>query len=130
MIVNKQFQEIDVTVHFEIRYAGLACDDTITEESVKVKSFNALVHCLGGYGAESLRKEHEFAENITVSGITIGTETVDDTSMYIRLFRGQAFSGWGTVTIANADIENRLLSNLQQVKKIIDNTLEGYPQRY
>jgi len=130
MIVNKKFNEIKATVHYEIKFNGLASDDEIIDESIEVKNFEALLKYLGEFGIAKMRDVYESADSIKVVGLTIGTEKQGETSMSIQLFGGKQFNGWATTKIENEDIESRLMTNLHQVKRIIDNTLDEYPMKY
>lgn len=130
MIVNKKFNEFKATVHYEIKYDGLASEDEIVDESIVVKNFDALLKCLGEFGIEKIREEHQSADSIKVVGLTLDSEKQEETSMQVQLFRGKQFNGWATTKIENEDIESRLMTNLHQVKRIIDNTLNEYPIRY
>jgi hypothetical protein len=50
--------------------------------------------------------------------------------MRIAMFDNEKVQSWVTTKVNNEDIDNRVLENIQKVKQIIDNTLEGYPTKF
>lgn len=130
MQINKKYENVIATVYYEAKYDGLACDDTIAEEEIKVKDFADLLLHLGEFGINKIREEHDGADSIRVVGISIHSKADSENSMGVNLFKDQGFHAWSTTTIENKDIDNRAVENLYKLKEIIDNTLEGYPTRY
>ena len=130
MIINKQFENIKVKIFYDIKYDGLACDDEVCEEEVTVENLNALLLYLGDYGINKIKEEHEYADSIIVSGISIQTEKEEGVRGQMNLYKDRKFHGWVTAEVNNEDVDNRLLNNLRHIKHAVDNALEGYPIKY
>ena len=130
MIINKEFEELKATIYYQITFKGLAHDDEVLDEFVTVRTFDELLKHLGEFGIKKMKEEYDSAASIKISGIEITSDKKEDTSISVQLHSGRKMTAYATTKIENEDIENRMMTNLQQVKRIIDNTLSEYPIKY
>lgn len=147
MIINKRFAELKGVVEYEVVIEDdfnlftydCECDDEIEVfEYERFSNLDELLVALSDSTLEQIREEHaetyananQRVEEVKITNIIFTTSSEDKKSQSRLSVSDQGVHGWSTVEVNNSDVEHRLLTNLEQVKKIIDNTLEEYPIKY
>lgn len=142
MIINKKFTQLKGIVEYEIvlqeeRSLFHDCDCDEEFEIFEFENFSNLKEleiALSDETINKIKKDYEeiysSVEEVIITNI-IFTNSSEDTKLQSRISVSKVgVHGWATVEIDNKDIEHRLVSNLEQVKRIIDNTLEEYPIKF
>lgn len=143
MIINKKFADLKGFVVYEVFLAekrtifdhGCDCEDDM--ELTEYEDFNnleELLLALSDKTKEDIQKhyetEYDREAEVKLVNITFNAHCQDRETEARISIETVGITGWATVEINNEDIEHRLLTNLQFVKKILDNTLEEYPIKY
>lgn len=127
MIVNKNFKSLKGRIEYEVTYEDMYEDDVIFEYG-GFNDLKGLLRRLSKEHIDSLYDEYDGASKIEIIGITFDLKE-EDTHLNLSINKDQVSSNIST-KINNEDIDNRLLLNINSIKKIIDNTLEQYPIKY
>lgn len=143
MIINKKFAEIKGYVCYEIFLEEKRtifdhdCDCEEDFELTEYEHFASLQELDNALSLETRKEikeqyETEYNRNCTIElvNVTFIASSQDKKTETRFSLDNNMVNGWATVEINNNDVENRLLTNLEQVKRIIDNTLEEYPIKY
>jgi hypothetical protein len=129
MIINKTLSTLGGHVEYEILFGGECdCEDEGLLEYEKFTNLTELLTAISPDKAEELRKHYD-AEEVKMLGISFQT-IAEDGQAGAHVMINDKVHGWVTAKINNKDVESRLLANLEQVKRIIDNTLQEYPVKY
>lgn len=134
MIINKKLEELRGRVEYEIKFkSDIFREDSDDDGLMEYKPFKNLPELLKCLSEETINKFKadygEDVEQIIITSISFDAKNEDgETAMH--LFVSDNVRGWTTSKINNEDINNRLLTNIEKVKRIIDNTLEEYPVKY
>ena len=137
MIITKGMSEVKGYIEYSYDFKRTMFCDDISEDDrdsmFESDTFNSLEEFLAKIQDGTLEeiKKNLGADKVWISHISFSGKSDDgETTATLGLSEGKKKQGHVATTIQNEDVESRLLLNLQQVKTIIDNTLEQYPQRY
>lgn len=147
MIINKKFADLKGVIEYEVIVSDsfslfnydCECEDEIEIfEYDKFSNLNELLVGLSDSRIEKIKRHYNEiyansnseVEEVCVRNIIFTTYSLDKKTQSRMSISETGVHGWSTVEINNEDIEHRLVSNLEQVKKIIDNTLEEYPIKF
>lgn len=75
-------------------------------------------------------KDHYEADTVFVTSISFNGSSEDKEATSRFFLTEKGVSGGVSAKIDNEDIDNRLLLNIKNNKRLIDNTLEQYPVKY
>ncbi|RNB59390.1 hypothetical protein EDM57_04405 [Brevibacillus gelatini] len=128
MNINKKTENVIGTVEYEVDF-GYYGDEEEFLEYEKFTNLNELLTALSNDKLEEIRNHYE-AKGIKVVSISFLNRSEDKETEARMMITDKKLNGWVTTKINNDDIDNRLLTNIQRMKEIIDNTLEQYPIRY
>jgi hypothetical protein len=143
MIINKKFVDLKGFVVYEVFLAEKRtifdhdCDCEDDMEITEYEDFNnleELLLALSDKTKDDIQKhyetEYDREAEVKLVNITFNAHSQDRQTEARMSIEQLGITGWATVEINNEDIDNRLLTNLEFVKKIVDNTLEEYPIKY
>lgn len=136
MIIAKGCKHITgyIEYSYDVKRSAFSEEPCDHEKDMMFESdtFQNLSELLDKVSAETIEKVRESldASKVWVSTITLRGKSEDgETTSELCLYEDRN-EGRVSTKIENGDIENRLLTNIQSLKKIIDNTLEEYPVKY
>ncbi len=134
MIINKPAEKFEgnVVYAYSIKEYPFSPEEA-NEDMWESRKFKTLSQFLKLNSQETLDeiKEDMAAHRVWIASISFSAKSEDDeTKMNIALFDNDRVQSWVSATVNNEDVENRVLENIQKVKQIIDNTLDGYPTKY
>ena len=137
MIITKGMSEVKGYIEYSYDYKRtMMCDDISEDDRAcmfESETFTSLEEFLEKTQDAFLGKikEHLGADRVWISHISFSGKSEDsETTASLSMSESKKNNGHVATTIKNEDVESRLLLNLQQVKKIIDNTLEHYPEHF
>lgn len=134
MIITKGMKQIKGYIEYSYRpqpyviYSENLNEDDLENmfESDTFSSLNELLNKLKPEVLDEIKGLYD-AEEVWISNISFMGKSEDGETSADIMFADSRVSGHVTTKINNEDINNRLLLNLNKVKHIIDNTIEGYP---
>ncbi|MED2737727.1 hypothetical protein [Bacillus toyonensis] len=134
MIINKPAEKFEgnVVYAYSIKEYPYSTEET-NEDMWENRKFKTLADFLKLTSQEVLDeiKEDMGAHRVWIGSISFSAKSEDnETKMRIAMFDNEKVQSWVTTRVNNEDIDNRVLENIQKVKQIIDNTLEGYPTKF
>jgi hypothetical protein len=143
MIINKKFKELKGLVEYEIILDDSRnlfnydcdCEDNIELfEYEEFSNLNEMIYAMSDDAIQAIKKhyeqEYQGVKEVKIVNIIFTTSSEDKKAQSRISVSSGSVDGWATVDINNKDVEHRLVTNLEQVKRIIDNTLEEYPIKY
>jgi len=101
-------------------------DDTV---DYTYKSYTNLFELMELLNQEYLQiiKDEDDCDRVKVSAIIFHGEGA---GAHFSGHVGRGLDGFISATIDNQDIDKRVFTNLEAIRKIVDNTLDGYPTTY
>lgn len=137
MIINKKMSQFKGIIEYsyrpsykEIRDQGITEDDLdCMWEADTFESLNELIDKMQESELQKIRDTFD-VEDVWISNITFNGTSEDGETTAQIMFADSSKRGHLSTKIENEDINSRLLTNLEKVKRIIDNTLDEYPVKY
>lgn len=134
MIINKPAEKFEgnVVYAYSIKEYPYSMEETNEGmwENRKFKTLNDFLKLTSQETLDEI-KEDMGAHRVWIASISFSANSEDDeTKVRIAMFDNEKVQSWVTSKVNNEDIDNRVLDNIQKVKEIIDNTLEGYPTKF
>jgi len=128
MIINKKVEKVTGQVEFETIFEAdsFMGDDT---EDYTYENFTNLTELMKLLNPEYLKtiKDETDCDRVKVSGILFyGNGEGANFKGHI----GRGLDGFVSVNIENEDVDKRVFTNLEAIKKIAENALSGYPTAY
>jgi|GEM_PF-6686567 len=129
MIINKSIEAVKGLVEYSINFDGYSEEDELLEYE-EFNNIKELMVALSKEKLQEIKETYHEADRIKIISISFkGTTEDKDTSFQIFLTDNEVRENV-VAKIDNDDIDNRLLSNVEKIKEIIDNTLNQYPIKY
>jgi hypothetical protein len=135
MIITKKLESLNGTVEYEVvfnpqhHFFNDFDDDEEIMEYKKFKNLNELLKCLSDETLEKIKADYDDVKEVVINAIIFNSKSEDgEGTAYLSVSNG--VHGWTSTKIDNTDVENRLMLNIKEVKRIIDNTLDEYPVKY
>jgi sensor histidine kinase regulating citrate/malate metabolism len=134
MIINKKLESLNGTVEYEVIFNPQHhffndSDDEEIMEYKKFKNLNDLIKCLSNETLEKIKADYDDVKEVVINSVIFDSKSEDrEGSTHLSVSSG--IHGWISTTIDNKDVENRLMLNIREVKRIIDNSLDEYPVKY
>jgi len=128
MIINKKVEKVTGQVEFETIFEAdsLMGDDTVDYTYKKYTSLSELIELLNPEYLQIIKDEDD-CDRVKVSAIIFhGKGDGAQFSGHV----GRGLDGFVSATIDNQDIDKRVFNNLEAIRKITENTLNGYPTAY
>jgi len=128
MIINKKVKKVTGQVEFETVFEAdsLMGDDTVDYTYKSYTNLSELMELLNPDYLQTIKDEDD-CDRVKVSTIIFHGEG-DGAQFSGHVGRG--LDGFVSATIENQDIDKRVSTNLEAIKKIVENSLSGYLTAY
>ncbi|WP_440109993.1 hypothetical protein [Paenibacillus sp. QZ-Y1] len=128
MIIAKKLDSVSGNVEYSVNFKGYS----ESEELLEYEKFSNIKELTDALSESKLKdiKDHYEADNVFVTSVSFNGHSEDKETSSRFFLTEDGVSGGVSAKIDNEDIDNRLLMNIQNIKRLIDNTLEQYPVKY
>ncbi|WCF11637.1 hypothetical protein NDS46_30285 (plasmid) [Paenibacillus thiaminolyticus] len=137
MIITKDINNVSGYIEYSLAFeepvgSYNANDNDEKDECFESDTFYSLQEFIEKISIENLNriKESSDARDVWVSHISFKGKSEDGVTTADLNMSLKSNSGHVGTKLESEDIDNRLLLNLNKMKEILDNTLEGHPIKY